>query len=344
MIKAKNIIGLLEKKVHYYALRKIAHRKRKKLVEKKKRAYVDKKLITEIKSYSKKIFGSSSFWPYLALYSEIREEFIHGWIPEDYYRINILKKYNPESASLISKYKSFDSFLFEEFSLRPIMYTISGNIYEGSRRKISINEAKTLIEHLSQELIIKPELGMGGEGIKFSYSSDLNLKELADKGDFIIQPVFKQHHILHKINPDSLNTLRILTLLNEQGIAEIVSSCLKFGLGESRIDNVSAGGGICGVHPDGFLYKSFYDGTYVNHGLIHPKTQIVLSDIKIPNYEDVKKACKIAHERYPYVKFIGWDVAIGVDEKPVLIEWNARYPRLMSLEGLFGPLFDHVPK
>jgi len=107
--KLRGMLSTIKNKGEYYALRKLAHSKRKKLVEKNGRCYVNNKIIKEIKEYSKEEFGSTAFWPYLALYTEIREEFVHGWIPEDYYRMQLINKYNPQSASLIIGFKSIDN-------------------------------------------------------------------------------------------------------------------------------------------------------------------------------------------------------------------------------------------
>jgi hypothetical protein len=334
----------IESKGEYFAMRKLAHNKRENLVLKKEFRFVDKTIIKKIKKYSINEFGSSSFWPYLALYSEIREEFIPGWIPEDYFKMHLMKKYNPDSASLISGYKSFDSILFQNFSLPVILYTVSESIYNFEREKITIQEANKILRDYNKEVIIKPELGKGGKGIKFIKSSDLKLKDLLDEGDFIIQPVCNQHHELQKINQKSLNTLRVFTFLENEGNATVKFYYLKFGTGDSRLDNGSAGGGICGINEDGTLHENFYDLSFMKRGNVHPDTGVLLSDIKIPNIEGIVKACITAHESYPYVKFIGWDVAVGLDEQPILIEWNARYPMLAYGESLFGPLWEHIPR
>jgi len=341
--KVREVLRYVETRGHYFALRKLAHSKRKKLVEKKGYEFVNNKIKKITKEYSREKFGSASFWPYIALYTEIREEFIPGWIPEDYYRMHLLKKYNPESASLISGYKSFDKILFKNFSFEPLLYTVSGTIFNVNRNKITNQEADKLLKDFDQEVIIKPELGKGGNGITFSHSIEVKLKDLAAKGDFIIQPVCKQHHGLQKINPNSLNTLRVFTFL-ENGNATVKFSYLKFGTGESRLDNGSAGGGICGINMDGTLHNNFYDLSFMKRGHMHPDTGVSLDDIKIPNIEGILEACKNAHESYPYVKFIGWDVAVGVDKEPILIEWNARYPMLAYGESLFGPLWGEIPR
>lgn len=341
--KLRVVLSVVEKRGEYFALRKLAHRKRKKLVEKKGYEFVDSKKIKEIKSYSKETFGSVGFWPYLALYTEIREEFIHGWIPEDYYRINLLYKYNPEDASLISGYKTFDSKLFEGFSINTLLYCISGNLYNADRVAISVNQAENILKEFANDVIIKPELGKSGVGVKFEKSSRVHVKNLI-KSDFLIQPVFKQHEELKKIHPDSLNTLRVFTVLDDLGNPAVKFAYLKFGVGGARVDNTSSGGGLCLINEDGSLKPNYYDGLGICKGDTHPDTGISMNQVCIPGIRKIKEKCKSAHRSYPYVKFIGWDVAVGENEKPVLIEWNARYPMLWFAEAIYGPFWKDLPK
>jgi len=104
-------------------------------------------------------------------------------------------------------------------------------------------------------VIVKPELGKGGSGIKFLNSSSINFNELLKESDFIIQPICKQHSELQKLNPKSLNTLRVFTVLDSYGVASVKFAYLKFGTGNNRVDNASHGGGICGINKDGSLQR-----------------------------------------------------------------------------------------
>jgi hypothetical protein len=341
--KLRGYLERVEKRGHYLALRKIAHKKRKKLVAIKGSRYVDSKKIKEIKRYAKKTFGSAAFWPYLALYTEIREGFIPGWIPEDYYRINLLYKYNPESASLISGYKSFDDKLFNGFSLKSLIYCISGNLYNADREGISLSQAESILKEFNDDVIIKPELGKSGRGIRFEKSSNINVKNLI-ASDFLIQPVFKQHEELKKIHPESLNTVRVFTALDNLGNPTVIFTTLKFGVRGAKVDNVSSGGGLCKINEDGSLEPNYYNGLGICKGEFHPDTGISMNQIRIPGIREIKERCKSAHRSYPYVKFIGWDVAVGEDESPVLIEWNARYPVLWIDEAIYGPFWNDLPK
>lgn len=334
---------IVEDKLHLMALRKIAKKMHQKLIEFKRGSILKSKDYKLIKEYSKEEFGSSSYWPWLALYTEARGEFLSGWIPEDYYRVKLLKKYNPDFSSGISSYKSFDNVVFPDFSLETLLYIYAGKIYDKTRSSLQLEAAYELLCKNSEMVIIKPELGSGGKGISFTSSKEIDLVKLLNTGNYVIQPVFEQHENLMNVHPESLNTFRVFTYITDEGDVDVKFTYLKFGVGGVKVDNGSTGGGFCFVNKMGELENQYYNIAFEKCGEIHPDSNLSMSQIIIPNLSGVIDSCITAHQKFPYVKFIGWDVAIGVDTKPVLIEWNARYPMLAYGEALFGPLWNETP-
>ena len=53
-----------------------------------------------IQEYSKDVFGSRRFAPWLELYSAYRGEFIEGWIPENYYMRVLLPTWDRHKTSM----------------------------------------------------------------------------------------------------------------------------------------------------------------------------------------------------------------------------------------------------
>src|SRR5699024_5915173 len=89
-----------------------AHYIRKKVISIHGKKIVNKKEKSVIKEYCKKTFESKAYWPWLALYTELRGEFKEGWIPHDYYRFIILPKMNPEKYMRFSEAKAMDHIIF----------------------------------------------------------------------------------------------------------------------------------------------------------------------------------------------------------------------------------------
>jgi len=332
---------IVKEKAELVVSRRIAKKKRKELIQLRGEKVVDKATLKEIKSYAKERFGSSFYWPWLALYTEVRGDYKPGWIPYDYLRIILRKKYNPKSASAISHYKSLDHRLVGEFAFKYLLYCISQNFYKGDGTPINYKAAQDILLSFDDEVIIKPECGWKGQGIEFSHSSNVDIRELSKKRDFLIQPLCSQCKELKKINPSSLNTLRFFTYFEPGNMPQMKFSILKFSMGKEKVDNTSAGGGYIRIHENGQLDEFYYDIYGMKRDRVHPITGIKFDEIKVPSYNEALAKCKLAHLKFPYIRFIGWDVAIDEDKKPQLIEWNGDDPGLWQAEALYGPFWKN---
>ena len=103
-----------------------AIRDRKRFVEKTGKSVLNRKIRRNIKAYAKRRFGSTAYWPYLALYTEIRGKFKEGWIPFDYLVYVLEPKWNPPVYRELGNQNSFDYKRFGDFAIKPIFYSVSG--------------------------------------------------------------------------------------------------------------------------------------------------------------------------------------------------------------------------
>jgi len=336
----KKIKNFFEMKFKLLVLRRKAKALHEKVVQRKGFKMVDKKKIRFLKSYSRNNFGSSSYWPYLALYTEIRGKFIPGWLPNDYYAVIMLDKVNPVLLRHISDLKTFDYMIFPDFSLKPIVIKISGYYYDSQRRRLEEDEAKKILYDYNKEVIVKEDFGRGGGQVKFIQSKDLELSQLDNNKNYIVQPVVNQHKELKRLNDKSVNSLRIITYLTDNGEVEVKFAGLRFGIGNIRVDNLSSGGGVCEIMPNGFLKDEAYDDLGLSIGKKHPESKVAFNEIQIPNYDELLNTCKKSHAIFSYVKLIGWDVAINSKSEPVLLEWNTR-PLMWIPEAISGPMWEN---
>ncbi len=154
------------------------------------------------------------------------------------------------------------------------------------------------------------------------------LFELSCKLDFIFEDKLIQHEGMNKINPNSINTLRIDTFWPKDGLPEIISTNMRMGLGNSYVDNISSGG--CGIGIDkntGQLFEKASTSMSVAGGdyyAQHPLSGLVFKGYTIPCFEEAKQLVLNAARCLPFFRLIGWDVAITKDG-PVLIEGNTDY-------------------
>lgn len=331
-----------EKWREYSNSRKQANALRNDVVRKKGKSFVDDNLLKTIRAYAKSNFGSSDFAPWLILYTEIREEFIEGWIPNDYYTYKLVPEWNSREIAKISNIKSFDHRLFDGFSIDPIAIRISGQYYDSTHNSISETDLKKKLNSFDGEVVIKKDSGPSGKGIIFIHSGEANPWAIPVENDIVIQPSVRQHGEMIKLYPHSVNTFRVFTFLEPNGTVSIKAVLLRFGAGGSRIDNVMSGGSylpISGFTTDGVSF----DGLGFARGTRHPDTGFEFRDLSMPYIEKVRIACKKSHLAFPYVRFVGWDVCIDETGAPKLIEWNAWNPTFWRYEARVGPFWKKTP-
>lgn len=344
--RAKLIINQLNESYDEHVSLKGSRDKAKKfwqqLAASKKQTVVDRKLRNKIKAYCRDAFGSSSYWPWLAVYSELRGEFKPGWIPDDYYRFKFLSDMNPETFTNLSEAKSIDCRLFGDAIVEPMFFRTNGQYCQNGGKIMTEADVYEILRAYNNEIIIKPDHSHGGEGIMFRQAHELQLEELPADSDLIFQRVLKQHPVLDRIYPHSINTFRVLTHINDDGKIIVKFIFLRFGRGGTRVDNTGSGGGWVFIRRDGQPESTAYDNWSLPIGTHHPDTHVEFAKLVFPWMSKVRALCKQAHSSFPYCRIIGWDVCINDQGEPQLIEWNAQYPGFWTIEALFGPFFDDV--
>ncbi len=146
------------------------------------------------------------------------------------------------------------------------------------------------------------------------------------KGDFLVQSRLIQHPAISEIYPNSINTLRIVTVNPKHSSKPedvILLTCmLRLGAHGSYVDNWAKGGLIVRVDENGHLGEyGFYKPGYGTRVKEHPDTQTVFKDRIIPYYKEAISLAKQFHTKLKNIHSIGWDVSITKDG-PVFIEGN----------------------
>lgn len=206
-------------------------------------------------------------------------------------------------------------------------------------------EKKDLLDlcHLSKKLFVKPVNDMEGHGIRIIDTKDLNETSLIDlqNEDLVIEQFIEQHADMVFGNK-SVNTIRILTFLDNNNEPHIIRAGMRVGIGESIIDNFSAGGILYGINTELGIIDHCGISKEKDDIIYHPGTEIKMIGFQIPMWERIVELAKKAALVIPQCRFIGWDIAI-TPEAPELIEGNQN-PGLFTLEcaGKPGAYFDCI--
>lgn len=177
-------------------------------------------------------------------------------------------------------------------------------------------------------IVVKPARGSYGREIEIlpcneSYLQNGDLyQRLLDLGKpLVIEEKIEQCDVLNELCPTSVNTLRVVTLLRDEG-THVLQCVLRCGVG-AVVDNIHSGGLVVEVDPQTGVCKGDAVDYYGNLVKTHPVTGVPFKGLQIPNIGDVVTLAEEAAKVVPECKLIGWDIAVtqsGAD----LVEGNLK--------------------
>lgn len=232
------------------------------------------------------------------------------------------------SADKVQEYKTFNDFIH-----RPWM--------SFSKLNGDLNSLKEFINQ-NGRVIAKPSHGEQGHGVAV-ITRESNLNDfLGDIGnvEYIIERVVENCTELKQLNPTSLNTLRIVTLIDKDSNVNVLGAWLRVGSSGNVVDNWGAGG--VGYNVDirtGIIDRLGQDKKNRPH-LFHPGTDICMVGFQIPKFTIAVEEAKKMALTTPYARYVGWDIAItenGVD----LIEMNLP-PGHDMMQSFENPIYDTI--
>ena len=151
----------------------------------------------------------------------------------------------------------------------------------------------------------------------------------------MVEEAIRQHPEVSRLCPQSVNTLRVVTLL-AGGEAKFVYALLRVGSGQGHVDNISSGGMYTLVGPQGELeFPAFCDQTGLYYDR-HPVTGVAFRGYRLPFFREAVELCCQAAQVEPRLGYIGWDVAVTPDG-PVLVEGNNLPGYDMAQNARFHP-------
>ena len=284
----------------------------------------------DIKAYFKKHFGREvpTYWhQYLysrnGLYSE-------KYIPASIYNSEILYRLNTLRFGLPYADKGFYDTLFPGFNRpRTIIKSVNGCFFD-DKYPITKEKALDICNNLDNA-VIKPSLeGHWGVGVELFHSENGYIPELNTslqdlflqyKKNFIIQEKFEQHPDLAKLNPTSVNTIRVLSYRSNNEI-KILYAVIRIGRKGKVVDNETSGGIKADIDLQTGRIKGVAFGNPQEKTMPQTDSGVVLDNYLIPKFPSVLEFVKSLHERLPYFNLIGWDISVDKNGNPAMIEWN----------------------
>lgn len=285
--------------------------------------------------------------------------FIHGFFPNEYllydldtndYRDYIPSRSNLKKRLLNGSYNAIlgNKILFEKHiktSIRGIkklhvvenIAFIENGILHSLNDEIVSREFPSLFKILERnDLVLKPALGDGGEGLllvrkkagNFMINNKMvDRKELIgnirSRNNYVIQERFIQRGFSNHIYSGSVNTIRIATMIDPvTGKPFIGYAFHRFGTPESGfVDNVNQGGLFSLIDLDtgklGKLADYSVSGWKKMHNH-HPVSLKSIFDQQIPGWNSIVERVLAMARKMPYLKYVGWDLILSDDELYIL--------------------------
>lgn len=268
------------------------------------------------------------------------------YIPNDLYYTKIDQHFNNRKLGWGFNDKNYYSLIFPGVRQPEVVVRNIGGILEDEHYGLLTKE--TALEKIckNDEVVCKPTLESGsGRSIQF-WNTKTDRDKIkafiddANEKDWIIQKIIKQHSELNKVHATSINTLRIVSILMQEGVY-VLSSNLRMGSGGGRIDNVTAGGISAGINPDGTLKKyatAYFSGERFEK---HPQG-LVFEGFVVPGYQKAVEMVKSIHPLISHFRLVSWDIAVCEDGEPMLIEANMRKGGINLNQFNNGPLFGDM--
>lgn len=215
----------------------------------------------------------------------------------------VIKKFNKEIFTLLFD-KAFQYQYYKEFIHRKWLLATS---------MMSDSEIMSFLSHF-EKVLIKPLSSEQGRGIyKLDITNQDEVSEFIEQvkhGDYLIEELVENCAELKLFNENSLNTIRVYTIVKKDGSIEIVNMDLRCGCNNNVVDNWGVGGVGYNIN----LKYGIIDGAGVdkkgNRYIYHPGTNIQAIGYNIPYFDKIQDFCKRIIEKDKRVVYAGLDIAI----------------------------------
>lgn len=279
-------------------------------------------------------------------YTERTGNFSPKYIPDELWYAYIEPYFNPRSlAKALDTKVLYDRLLIGGGNVKhpkTIAYLINGFWISGNYEPLSVEAVAKRIMEEQCVFIKQAEDSAGGHGVVFFDKSEgvgrLNEILCSLNANTVIQTGLKQHNEMNRLNPSSVNTIRILTHLTRDEGVKIRSVIVRMGRNGSHVDNASSGGVTVGVDSTGRLKEVGYDVPGEKY-YEHPDTHTRFSEVIIPNFSTILDEVTTLQWQLPQFRLLSWDIAVSEDGSPVVIEVNMHSGQLDFHQLNNGPVF-----
>ena len=273
------------------------------------------------------------------------KEQLKYYIPDSIYYSAIDRFYsNPDRSAQIDDKNLYDLIFYDIKRPHTIVHKTGGLITNSNYQVISPEQALELCKSHESVIAKKAVASDGGKGITFFDFNNITDQEfiewLKNNDEITIQEIIRQHPALSSSHANSINTIRIMTLMLNREL-HVLSSVLRMGVNGARVDNASSGGIVCGIDKNGCLKEYAYN-IKGERWSQHPQGAIFKGTEVIGYHQCVELSKRLAGRINGVSRLISWDFAIGLQGEPILIEVNLSYGQVDFHQICNGPILSQL--
>ncbi|MBN2611625.1 MAG: hypothetical protein JXB00_08720 [Bacteroidales bacterium] len=224
------------------------------------------------------------------------------------------------------------------------------------RKYFAINQLIKYPDYLKQlyrtpndKIVLKNSMGQVGAQVEiFSVSGKIfnNIIKYMKRMHYdLAEEYVVQHSKLMQLSPSGLNTVRIITQKQRDGI-EILAARLRISV-NSSVDNMAAGNlaAPLDIKSGTIIGPAVYSDITKNSCSVHPVSGVRLLGFSVPYWNEIIILALQAARQSGKNRSIGWDIAV-TEKGPELIEGNHNWCKLLwqlpVMKGLKNDLKKYV--
>lgn len=177
--------------------------------------------------------------------------------------------------------------------------------------------------------------------------------------NFIVQERVKQHKELALLNPDTANTIRVLSFLTDEEVY-IPGAYIRIGAKGKSVIESGSGEYYCDILDDNSFAETSFRFDVIAHfdetgddtreHVLTPASDRMggkyMETYRVPSMDKIREKVKEFHYMIPHLRLVGWDFTVDEKGEPILFEFNcapgAQSYQLVTGKSMFGEKTDWV--